>query len=232
MKKFLLLIPVLALANKPISSLIIAPGMDVLIKKARAHDSWKFSNLRIVDLQNVQGSVLVKPRNYYGGKHAFAIIKLSHPLLNLEVSGDSNVVFDNARSKNLTINNRGSGVISLKGNVNLSRVTQTNSGSIRGIWVNADKLKIEGNYGQIQLAGVCKSLHVLGERDVKINTGYLRCNDVWVNAKDYANIVINPLQHMKVWASGNSTVMFRNMLNNSDRDVSSFDQALVMHTNS
>lgn len=227
MKKTLLLLislPTLVLAS--INKIIVESGSDVVIKASK-HDSWHSSNKSKAKFYHSPDTLVV--RGELLGSNSSVLINLQAPLEYLEVRGGSNVILDHARTKNLVLNSSGTGTISLKGNLKLSRINKTGAGNIRGMWVNSDQLEIISAYGQIELAGSCKKLLLRGSEDAIINTQYLRCNNAWVSAKDYSSISLRPSASMKVWALDNSQVFYRKMLDYLDRDAKVFDQSLVMH---
>lgn len=228
MKKFVLLmvgLPVFLLAS--ITKVIIESGSDVVLKAGK-QQSWNSSDknkpkfFRLNDTLMVRGQLL--------GNNSPVMIELDKPLEYLEVQGTSNVILDNVPTKDLILNSSGTGTISLKGNIKLSKINKSGAGNIRGIWINSNTLEINSLYGQIELAGSCKKLLINGARDSIINTQYLRCNNIWAHAKDFSSISLNPANRMKVWATDSSQVFYRKMLDYLDRDAKVFDQSLVMHT--
>lgn len=226
----LFLFPILVVAsNNNYSGLIVEPGMNVIIKSA-ANNKFQLSSQPKANITTSSSTILLKPVVFMGGKHASAEISLANPLSYLEVRGDSNVIFDNARTSKLHIVNSGTGNVSLKGNIDIAAIDLTNSGSVRAIWVNAKDLVVRSSYGIIELAGKCNSLKVMGDKDAYFNGEYLRCNNTWVRAKDNASIKVKPIRQFKVWATQNSKVYYTKMLDFLKRDTLSLDDSLVIHT--
>jgi len=229
MKKIFLglFLPISLIAN--VTKVIVSSGVDLVIKPSKYSDSFRSSNNPVASFTESNGVLMVKARNSFLSRHAKVELDLASPLTYIEVQGDSNVMLDHAKTKKLSVISSGNGAISLKGNIKLAKIDKTGAGIIRGIWINADDLKINSQYGQIELAGRCNSMHLYGDKDSVINTQYLRCDNVWVRAKDYTSISILPAKHMKVWATDNSQVFYRKTVDYLNRNTDSFDHALVMH---
>ena len=65
MKKILLsFLPLMVFANS-VSSIIVAGGMNVVIKPGKKQDSWLLSESPKADINSLNNSMLIKPRNFY-----------------------------------------------------------------------------------------------------------------------------------------------------------------------
>lgn len=226
MKKLMFFLPVIVFAGSKVSNIIVYSGVDVIIQKAK-HNSWHLSKQPITDIKVIGKTMLIKPRNYMFGKHSSAIINFANKLEKLDIKGDSNVVINNIKTNHLDIDKFGSGTVSIKGHIHLSNIIQSGSNKIRVMWVDSDKLKVTGDYGQIELAGRCKDLKVLGKKDFNFNGRYLRCKNAWVRTSDYAEVTVNPQRFINAWASDNSKIFYNKILDYKNHNTFSFDKALI-----
>jgi hypothetical protein len=136
------------------------------------------------------------------------VIKLQVPLLHeIDVKGDVVLFGRDLKAKNMTLKVDNSGVVYLRGHMNISKIIQNGDGEVNIRWLDSPSLiaSIAGS-SHLLLSGHVDDLSIHATNDCLLDAVNLKAKKVTVQANANAKIKVQPLYSLRANAAGNSKI--------------------------
>ena len=112
----------------------------------------------------------------------------------LTVDGTASVVSTNLHTKNLTVVDSSSGLVDLRGMLDLRTLYASGGSRFSALWVNSPKLIIHGDdQAHIHLAGTTKALFARTTGSTRLDAQALRANTITINSTDQSQAKLLPI---------------------------------------
>ncbi len=138
------------------------------------------------------------------------VIKLQVPLLHeLDVKGNVILSARNLKTKKMILNVDNSGIVYLRGHINISEIRQNGAGEVNIRWLDSPSLVVStAGLSHLLLSGHVDNLNVQATNDCLFDGVNLKAKKVKVQANANAKVKVLALYSLQAKASGHSKIAY------------------------
>lgn len=197
---------------KPFTSLSIAGGVDVVLRKAAKGSVVELvgAGIHKIAVRVRKGTLSISAPKWRSRTRLPQItVWMKQPLQNLNVSGIANITAHQLNTKKLSVWSKSSGDVQLSGNIGLTQLLQSGGGVVHILGIRGDELSVNlSKQATANLSGRVGQLNARLRDLSTLKASGLRAGTIFVSTKGNSVAKVSPVSNLRAFARNQSQVFY------------------------